>query len=216
MNKILVFAGAWGWGPVTTAQMICETLNQDNIEITTVLTGIALNYANNNPSAFGKIIPIEELKEKDLQCDVILSVVEPYGPLAAQYTGTPLIAVDNLFWHWNWQDANSTQINDLIHSIKKFDDIKKIMSELSALGNYIEYSSMYFVAKRVYLQLVAKMPQSTPSWMLDRVQFVPPFLGKLPKPRNRDERKTFLVSLSGGLVNPYTTAEQLDTYSRMT
>lgn len=214
MSNILIFAGAWGWGPVTTAEMVCNEIHTDT-NIKSMLSGIALQYARINPKPFGTVHSLDTIDKYTYPCDVILSVVEPIGPLIAKITGKPLIAIDNLFWHWQWQNIDINRISAIVNECQDFHSICNTIRKLQSLGSYAEYASMYCMSDHIYWQKVAAVPQSIPNWMRKNSTLIPPLLGKLPAIEHTSQRKNLTISLSGGLVNPYTTADQLETYSRL-
>ncbi|MEU4454767.1 hypothetical protein AB0F44_25780 [Nocardioides sp. NPDC023903] len=204
MTRLLVLAGAWGWGPITTAEMVCRALPK-TVEVTALASGIAEEYARSNRDCFGRVVS----SLSDVRAfDAVLSVVEPVGPLVGRAAGVPVIAVDNLFWHWDWQRMPLSKLAALADSVRSLEDVEQAVTSAAALAPYGEYALMYAAATEVHWQRVAARPAGAPPWL--KGTWVAPYLGRLPDRSPPPHRP--VVSLSGGLINPYTTAHQLDIY----
>jgi hypothetical protein len=203
--RLLVSAGAWGYGPVTTVHMFLDQLSRI-AQIDFVGTSIAFDYARTHSMLYRRVM--SSLDEIDTKYDLVLSVVEPTILLWARERGVPSISFDNLFWHWNWTDSVLENVRDRLDS-ENTSDREATLTALADLGEYAEYSLMYVLSEVVICQRVASVPVGLPEAMTSRMCFVDPLLRRItPEAKQRQ----LLLSLSGGLVNPMATERHWDVY----
>lgn len=209
-KNIAVFAGAWGYGPVTTAAQVVRALGMP-VTVTFIGGSIAADYARMPDSEFHRVLDIPEFIDHAANFDGIISVVEPYGPLFGSALHVPVVAIDNLFWHWGWDYSLASSLSERLPEHFLARDVPSIVESLADLPGYGVYALMYLMASRVLWQNVATPPPSTPQWMHELAAVIEPIVDVHQQPDGYRKQGT-LVSLSGGLVNPYSTAREWDTY----
>ena len=209
-KKLAVFAGAWGYGPVTTAAQVIRALRLP-ASVTFVGDSIAADYARMPGSEFTQVWSLQQFIEDGSDFDGIISVVEPYGPLLGSALAVPVVAIDNLFWHWGWNDALASSISARLPKRFEAQDVPGIVDAIADIPEYGMYAIMYLLGSRVLWQNVAAPPSSVPRWMSEVATTIEPIVDVCPQPEGY-QRRGKLVSLSGGLVNPYSTPKEWDIY----
>ncbi|RDY32018.1 hypothetical protein [Lachnotalea glycerini] len=209
MKRIISSAGAWGYGPCATLVIIIKKLSIV-YEIDFVGNGVALEYAYMHKNLFKKIYKdIEEVKN---EYDLAISIIEPTILLWADYYNIDSICVDNLYWLWDWNEDFLDKIDGGIFNIESINDITLIRELTGKITKYGDYSFMYSLPKKVFLQgFTSDIPDNLNRYR-NNTELVEPILDISFKKKVKKDK--ILVSCSG-MKNPYVSGEDIIIYIKL-
>jgi len=202
--KILTGAGAWGYGPCATLRLLLREIGVF-AEVDFVGESVALDFALRHKTQFHRVFDSYPTIQENY--DLVISVMEPDILLWAYKQDIPSVSIDNLYWMWEWEEP---LLQSSVSVIDKEESFGEIRNKLQHFGEYFDYSVMYTLAQKVFLQ---KFDQGLPASLegfADKIQFVDPMVD-LSYRKALPHRNTILISFSG-MINPYVTELDLIVY----
>ncbi len=110
MQRVLVSAQGFGFGPAAKGAVVASLLRRDNphIAIDFIGTGTAYELANTRRNIFQNVYDnrqrgMIEQRISDKYYDAVVSVMEPKIVLTAHIYKVPVVLIDSLYWFWDWR-----------------------------------------------------------------------------------------------------------------
>ena len=144
--KILTGAGAWGYGPCATLRLLLREIGVF-AEVDFVGESVALDFALRHKTQFHRVFDSYPTIQENY--DLVISVMEPDILLWAYKQDIPSVSIDNLYWMWEWEEP---LLQSSVSVIDKEESFGEIRNKLQHFGEYFDYSVMYTLAQKVFLQ----------------------------------------------------------------
>ncbi len=214
-DKILSGAQSFGYGPASKLVVLVNHLRNDGLWVDFWGQESALNFAETNLAGGGTILSGEPLASLDPALyRAVLTVMDPRLAAWGYYHNLPVLAVDSLYWFWDWSQLAHEQarIDNLLSYHKAHTSLAELVSSIEALPPHVQQYATHSMASQSLIQHYPGGQQDES--INDRLRLVK--VGPIvdTKYRKKVKRDTLLVSLSG-MLSPLVSRGDADVYMKL-
>lgn len=207
--KLLCGAQAFGFGPISKLSTIVKHLQRDNINIDFYGEGAALQFAQKNIKIDTFIHSLEHCKPLDYMG--VLTVMNPELAAWGYYYNIPIIAVDSLYWFWQWTEKEKKIIRESLQDKKQTGSCQQFIEYIRSLPDHMQQYALHLMADKSFVQKYpgGKRKQEEPE--INTISVGP--IVDLTYLENV-KRDTITISFSG-MFNPLVNKNQLVIYLKL-